>query len=444
MELLIKTAYGAFDGLKGKRENNERLAEEEFILAKSLSKFNIKKKVVWNESHYRDADGGAYYFIYGNKLSKEYKEAKIKECIVDFCRKLGSSISFCLWLQQEIITISTSTATSLGRIIRRDTDLTLKDYQDFYNVRLQIGSTVTLNTIKDWYHRNLPVQVYLGPRIAQSKDDDPCCKKFCEGPSGPKGVSRSARVATLANIISKYKLPVYIHAPYNFNFTKPRLKMDAIYSDLEDGAKIGAKGVVIHVGKNKAINTNSIKKYKDAEGNKKKMPPLPVAIAVDRMRTNILLLLGKATVNCPLLLETPAAQGKKIWDDAGELLSKIEEMIEFYLSIPEDKRTVFGICVDTCHVYAAGYDPLLYLKYMESKLPGVIKLVHYNGSEKYKNSKRDLHYPAGGGFKVVEEACLKGKLPKINVYGDNGYIGLKRLTKIAKFCIEKKIPMVTE
>jgi AP endonuclease-1 len=97
------------------------------------------------------------------------------------------------------------------------------------------------------------------------------------------------------------------------------------------------------------------------------------------------------------LLETMAAFGGNTIGTTFEELAEIIEMID-------DKSRV-GVCLDTCHVFAAGYDlraPETYNDVIEKfdKSVGLkyLRALHINDSKAPLNSGRDLHANIGTGF----------------------------------------------
>ena len=155
-------------------------------------------------------------------------------------------------------------------------------------------------------------------------------------------------------------------------------------------------GVVVHVGK--AIG-------------------LTDQLATDYMKKAVREALVCASSACPLLIETPAGCGS-------EILCTAEELADFYLSFSVQERTRLGLCVDTCHVWAAGYLPLDYLIRLEELVGSVaIKLVHFNDSKDLRGSRTDNHhyYREPGGM-----------------------IGLDQLAMVAEWCGARSIDMVTE
>ena len=101
---------------------------------------------------------------------------------------------------------------------------------------------------------------------------------------------------------------------------------------------------------------------------------------------------GGATM---VLLETTAGSGKVIG-------SRFEELAEMIDRISPAVRDRVGICVDTCHVYAAGYDLRGDYDGVINALADVIglhrvRLFHLNDSATAFASRRDRHAAIGEG-----------------------------------------------
>ncbi len=100
-------------------------------------------------------------------------------------------------------------------------------------------------------------------------------------------------------------------------------------------------------------------------------------------------------LDCTLLLETTAGQGTAI----GHRFEHLARIIE---TVAEPDR--LGICVDTCHVFAAGY-PLIKPEDYEATVQelddvvGVemVKCLHLNDSKKELGSRVDRHEHIGQG-----------------------------------------------
>lgn len=231
-----------------------------------------------------------------------------------------------------------------------------------------------LNALKNYYktHKKAPVQIFAGSPQSFSR------------PSFPDFLP------TVKEFIIENDLKVFIHSAYLVNIAKqltPVAKKCLLY-DLEYAEKIGSCGVVLHVGKSCELS------YENALKN-----------SIE----NITFFLKESKSN--LLLETPAAAGS-------EMFAQVESFISFCKRFEEYDN--FRICVDTCHVFAAGHNPIEYLETIyEQGL--TIDLVHMNDSKEEKGSRKDRH-----------EYIYQGK------------IGKEILDKCMSFCKEKGIPYLFE
>jgi deoxyribonuclease IV len=104
----------------------------------------------------------------------------------------------------------------------------------------------------------------------------------------------------------------------------------------------------------------------------------------------------KANKNTDILLETTAGQGSSIGHRFEHLRSIIDKT-----SYPDR----LGICLDTCHIFAAGYDISKKDTYRTvfSEFDAIIglnklKLIHINDSKKECGSMVDRHEHIGEGF----------------------------------------------
>jgi deoxyribonuclease-4 len=97
----------------------------------------------------------------------------------------------------------------------------------------------------------------------------------------------------------------------------------------------------------------------------------------------------------------------------------MKEFLDFVESFGSPKLRV---CVDTCHVFAAGHDPKAYLEAAINR-PGLLKLVHYNDSLGDCGSCVDRHAHIASG---------------------EGLIGFPKMSEIAQLCSTHNIPMVIE
>lgn len=108
----------------------------------------------------------------------------------------------------------------------------------------------------------------------------------------------------------------------------------------------------------------------------------------------------KQTKQIITVLENTAGQGSTV----GNTLEHLRDIIEGV----EDKNRV-GICLDTCHLFAAGYDLRTKKKFDQffdsfDKIVGLsyLKAFHINDSKSELNSRLDRHENIGKGFIGLE------------------------------------------
>jgi deoxyribonuclease IV len=176
-----------------------------------------------------------------------------------------------------------------------------------------------------------------------------------------------------------------IHAVYLLNCASedPEIRSKSLESlkvALNAGAQLGALGVVLHPG-------SALK-----DGG-------PVDEALQRAGEVIKEALAESET-CKLLLEDTAGAG-------GTLGRSFEELAELIDLAGGDKR--IGICLDSCHMYASGFDVATADKLTEvvescSKIIGLRRLRcrHVNDSLTALGSNRDRHAPLGEGELGVE------------------------------------------
>lgn len=98
------------------------------------------------------------------------------------------------------------------------------------------------------------------------------------------------------------------------------------------------------------------------------------------------------------VLETMCGHGNTI----GGALSEFRDLLAL---IPKEHHSRIGICIDTCHSFAAGYDltsPAGFRAFLAEfdELIGLrfLRALHLNDSKAPRGSKRDLHANIGTGF----------------------------------------------
>src|SRR4051794_29877283 len=169
-----------------------------------------------------------------------------------------------------------------------------------------------------------------------------------------------------------------IHAVYLLNTaTEDREMRDksltALVAALEAGTALGARAVVLHPGSAKTGE---------------------VAPAIERAGATIREALERTEV-CPLHLENTAGTGGTLGRSFSELAGLLE-------AAGGDER--LGICLDSCHLYASGFDvrtPAGTTKLIDDFAAevGIERLgsLHYNDSQTGLGSNRDRHANVGEG-----------------------------------------------
>ena len=175
--------------------------------------------------------------------------------------------------------------------------------------------------------------------------------------------------------------PVVAHDSYLINLASPdpvlhRKSIDSFFNEMERCEKLKIPYLVFHPGAHVG------------SGEKAGLKKIAQSI-------NILLKRGKG-FKVTLLLETTAGQGTNLGYKF-EHLAKIIKMVR-------QKKSI-GVCVDTCHIFVAGYDITTkkgYKKTFETfnKLVGLdkLKVFHINDSKKELGSRVDRHEHIGKGF----------------------------------------------
>ena len=176
-------------------------------------------------------------------------------------------------------------------------------------------------------------------------------------------------------------IETYVHAPFLINLGSPTVATyensvaSTAYS-LKRAREIGSKGVVIHTGS--AVDINHVEQaWKQI---KKGMAPV----------------LDKLTDSDPwLLLEPTAGQGQS-------LVKKLDDLRHYFEALEWHPKV--GVCLDTCHVFAAGHDIAKKGGMTETldllvKLVGIerIKLIHANDSMDVCGALKDRHQNLGDG-----------------------------------------------
>jgi len=204
--------------------------------------------------------------------------------------------------------------------------------------------------------------------------------------SNPRGWAQSAgdpaADASFAELCRDRSMPVYVHAPYLVNFGSPteltrERSAAAVLHSVRRGARIGAAAVVVHAGS--AVDAA----HRD--------------VALSLLRERLLPVLDGLGDDDPSVLIEPTAGGGQ------PLAAVVDDLAPLFDAVEWHPR--LGLCVDTCHMFAAGHDVSTPAG-MRRLLDGVVgalgadrlQLVHANGSKDPCGSGRDRHAAVGTGL----------------------------------------------
>lgn len=176
-------------------------------------------------------------------------------------------------------------------------------------------------------------------------------------------------------------MPVLVHAPYLVNLGSPTVQtyersVAAVAHSLDRARSVGAAGLVVHTGSCVADGG------RDEAMRQVREALLPMLDTLDGQPMD-------------LLLEPTAGQGRS-------LCATIDDL-EAYLDVL-DHHPRARICLDTCHLFAAGHDlaapggmAAALDRLTEVAGPGRLAAVHANDSMDVVGSYRDRHARIGTG-----------------------------------------------
>jgi deoxyribonuclease-4 len=232
---------------------------------------------------------------------------------------------------------------------------------------------------------------------------------FSRSPQGGKAPVLGVReVAGFKENCKRYKqAESYIHAPYYINLASAKnniyyASISVLREELERGSLLGAKYLMAHLGSAKEMSRRD---------------------AINRVSAGIEKILAGYKGSTELLIEMSAGAGE-IMGDSLEEVAEIIKLAEKKLKPAQTKRgqykelarhssepemgseggQVIGVCVDTAHAFASGYDlrdkkaVKKFLDEFDKKI-GLkkLKLIHTNDSLYGLASRKDRHAHLGEG-----------------------------------------------
>lgn len=185
---------------------------------------------------------------------------------------------------------------------------------------------------------------------------------------------------------------IVIHAPYIINLANNKT-VDLLKVEIDRSDAIGASTLVLHPGAHVSLTREQ-----------------GLQNIIDNLNETL-----SASQNVILCLETMAGKGSEL----GTTFEEIKQIIDGV--ILKDK---IGVCLDTCHIWDAGYDIVNDWDKIIDHFDEVIgldklKVIHLNDSKNELGAHKDRHANIGDGFigfetlhKIVHDERLV-HIPKI-------------------------------
>jgi deoxyribonuclease-4 len=213
-----------------------------------------------------------------------------------------------------------------------------------------------------------------------------CVQVFVTNPRGWAPTKGNVKQDTAFRAVATDRLPAYVHASFLINLGSPdpaiaEKSVQSLAHTIDRARTIGARGVVVHTGS--AVEKG---RYDDA---------------MAQTRELLLTMLDALPDDAPpVLLEPTAGQGQS-------LCSTLDELDEYLHRLEHHPR--LGLCVDTCHVFAAGHDLAAdggmndFLDHLYKVRGGVpLALIHANDSMDVAGARKDRHTAIGAGHVGAE------------------------------------------
>lgn len=181
-----------------------------------------------------------------------------------------------------------------------------------------------------------------------------------------------------AEALASSDLPVYVHAPYIINVatTANRVRHPSrqnLEKTVRAAERIRAAGVIVHGG--------HVTDDDDPEAGYANW-----RTTLDRLESEV-----------PVLIENTAG-GENAMARQVDRIARLWEVLD-------GCETPFGLCLDTCHLHAAGEEVADGVDRLLAEV-GSIALVHLNDSKDELGSGRDRHENLGAG-QIVPEALVE-------------------------------------
>ena len=217
------------------------------------------------------------------------------------------------------------------------------------------------------------------------------------------------KINDIKQLLEKHKIICCIHASYTINLSRNwdnrSYWIHQFINEIYIADNLNAKFIVVHLGMQLKLSLEE---------------------SLNNLYSSLLYILSKTNhLSVQILLETSSGQGS-------EILYDINNFAKFFNKFNKLKKYKLGICIDTCHIYVAGYDIIDYLREFD-KLIGLqhVKLVHLNNSKNIKGSKIDRHDNYNENYFKIDkifsffnslEIPIIIETPTINIIDDYNYL----------------------
>lgn len=219
------------------------------------------------------------------------------------------------------------------------------------------------------FEEALNYAIELGCETVQTLITSPLSWRISKNPEGLKWYAQELRNNDI--------YPIAIHSPYLLNLASPeeeiyRKSLLVLGEHLIYAEEAGVDFVIVHAGSHKGAGFE---------------------VGMRRLTSALQRLSEAHNGKTMILVENTPGGG-------GGMCSTLEEMEILLKEVDRDK---IGICLDTCHLFAAGYDLRAeekvreFSEEVENRLGTSVKLLHLNDCRTTLGSKVDRHESLGKG-----------------------------------------------
>ncbi len=195
------------------------------------------------------------------------------------------------------------------------------------------------------------------------------------------------------------------HDSYLINCASPdpvlrQRSVESLVQEMERCVALGLHFLVSHPGNYMDDHDSGLARNADA-----------ISIALDRVPGELM-----------ILLEATSGSGTALGSTFEELAALID-------GVPAPLRDRVGVCIDTCHIYAAGYDLVSDYDGVWARFDDVVgrsrlRMMHLNDSKTPFGSRRDRH-------ELIAEGSL-GEAPFRRIMNDRTLAGVPKVIETPK------------